>query len=112
MQINLRYFTGFKIIYIFPLFILGFSEILSGLKRNPFCFSDTKIKLPFSCAAVAKVHNCSKSFAILSCPGNSVGNQKVIAKKGDDVLGYRIVDIFEDVITVQDDKNNEIILHL
>jgi len=85
---------------------------MGGSKRNPFCFSDTKIKVPFSYTATAKVHSCSKSFAILSCTGTAQNNQNVIAKHGDTVLGYKVVDILDDVLTLQDDKNNEIIMYL
>lgn len=110
MQINSRYFTSVKIAHIVP--ILFFSFFKSGAMRNPFCFSDAKINVPFSYTAIAKVHNCSKSFAVLSYKEHSHHNQNVIAKKGDNILGYKIVDIFDDVITVQDDKNNELSVYL
>lgn len=111
MQTNFRYFPDRKIMLFLLVLVLGFFNLKSAAHRNPFCFSDIKNKLPFSYVATAKVHNCSKSFAILSYVCNS-NNQKVIVQKGDTVLGYKIVDIFEDVITVQDDKNNEVTLHL
>jgi len=110
MQTDFRYFASFKIVLV--LFILGFLELKSKPPRNPFCFADTSSKVPFSYTATAKVHNCSKSFAILSYFENSRDHQKVIAKKGDTVLGYKIIDIFDDALTVQDDKNNEMILDL
>lgn len=50
-------------------------------------------------------------FAILSYNENSQ-NKNIIVKKGDVIFGYKVVDVFDDIVTIQDDKNNEILLHL
>lgn len=111
MQTNVRYFTAFKLVYFLPILLLTSFNLYGLINRNPFCFSDKKINIPFSCSAIAQVHNSSKYFAILT-HGENQQRQNFIAKKGETILGYRIVDIFGDAITIQDNGNNEIILHL
>jgi hypothetical protein len=111
MQNNLRYFTVIKIAHILSILFLATFNLDGVAKRNPFCFYDKKINVPFSCTAIAQVHKSSKSFAILSCIENSQ-RKNIIAKKGDLVFGFKIVDMFNDTITIQDDHNNEVILRL
>jgi len=111
MQINFRYSTNHIKRYVLSIIILAIFNLQGLVSRNPFCYSDLKSNIPFSYRAIAQVHNSSTSFAILSCQKNET-IQNIIAKKGDVIFGYKIVDIFGDMLTVQDDKNNEIILYL
>jgi len=108
MQTNSRYFTSIKIAPVLPVLVFTFWGLFGNTKRNPFCFSDAKTKVPFSYSATAKLHNCSKSFAILT----SLDNKKIIAKKGDIHFGFKIIEINDDVLTVQDDNNNELLVPL
>lgn len=109
MQHVAGYFSNHQIIFV--ILILIFEPIYS-MVRNPFCFSHTRLSVPFSFTARGTIHNSSKSFAILNLKEEYEPNQHLVAKKGDIILGYKIIEILEDALIVHDDKNNEVIVNI
>ena len=92
--------------FLFVLFLFSFYHIFALIIRNPFSFAeldDNQIKFK----NLAKLNLDSNVFIV-----NKAKNKFNIIKPGEYIFGYKVIDILDDYIIIQDAFYNEAVVVL